>query len=70
MLYCALYIHMITTLYEIVFAENDADNCKATGWDDPLVGKLNFYRLMMTVTIVFLWNIVSENITKWVILFI
>lgn len=25
------------------FAENGADNCKAAGWDDPLVGKLNFY---------------------------
>ncbi len=29
-----------------------------------------FIFFMMTASIVFLWNIVSENITKWVILLI
>uniref|UniRef100_UPI0034A3B75E hypothetical protein n=1 Tax=Enterocloster clostridioformis TaxID=1531 RepID=UPI0034A3B75E len=42
----------------------------------PLAGMIRslvnsiFIFFMMTASIVFLWNIVSENITKWVILLI
>ncbi len=34
------YIHTIAALCEAAFAGNGTDNCKATGWDDPLVGQL------------------------------
>ena len=64
-------IHTVAPLYEVAFAENGTDNCKAAGWDDPLIGKLNFYLFHDDCLHgVFLWNIVSENITKWVILLI
>ncbi|WP_347003382.1 hypothetical protein, partial [Enterocloster clostridioformis] len=39
------------------------------GMSRSLVNSI-FIFFMMTASIVFLWNIVSENITKWVILLI